>query len=247
MLTSVRRVLTLQNEVLLWIASICWQEFDELILAIDLRDLRPPSCRLPSGMRIEEACPHHEGALRTSFTPKSSLAAYLRTGHPGFIAFVGDTPVGYIWYAHRGIPSERRHPAVTRHDLELGEGDLYLFDFYLARAWRGGGVATSFLDAVCTMLRQKGYQRAFGFVDAQNKAARWLYTSMGWQIINRRGGHVVLKQFLYYDRPGPRRLFLRRGAVSWLIGPRFASFDFVPIFPPAAPARPPGQSDKEES
>ena len=179
--------------------------------------------------------------MQTAFPENPRLVAYLRTGHPGFIAFRGDAPVGYIWDAHTGIPREHRHPAVARHHLELDGHEVYLFDFYLLPEFRGGGNATGFLHAVCAVLREKGYRRAYGFVEADFTAARWLYSSTGWRTLDRKVGHLVLQRLLYDNHP--RQLFLHRGVLSWWTGERYSCFDYKEIFPRVS-GRSPGRIDK---
>ena len=69
-------------------------------------------------------------------------------------------------------------------------GDVYGSSLFLLEEHRGKGAAGVFLHQVETSLRDRGYKRIWGSVDATNRPARWLYSTRGyrpmWKVVHRR-------------------------------------------------------------
>jgi len=104
----------------------------------------------------------------------------LERGHHGFLAREGGAVVGYYWWADRG------HPHLDRLGVTLDDHDVYGFDFFLATEHRGDGRATEFLHAIESRLRARGFGRLWGYVRADNRPARWLYSARGYEVVGRR-------------------------------------------------------------
>jgi GNAT superfamily N-acetyltransferase len=113
----------------------------------------------------------------------SRFAADLERGHRGFVASVDGRVVGYDWWA------DEDHPHLRRLGVELRDGDVYGFDFFLAAEHRGDGRAVAFLHGIETALHERGYTRLWGYVRGDNRPARWLYSMRGYEVVK----HVDLK------------------------------------------------------
>jgi GNAT superfamily N-acetyltransferase len=111
------------------------------------------------------------------------FAADLERGHRGFVASIDGTLVGYYWWA------DGDHPHLRHLGVELQDGDVYGFDFFLAAEQRGDGRAVAFLHAIETALHERGYARLWGYVRGDNRPARWLYSMRGYEVVK----HVDMK------------------------------------------------------
>jgi GNAT superfamily N-acetyltransferase len=111
-------------------------------------------------------------------------------GFHAFVAFADDRMVGWYWWVDRD--NSVAHPDLYRlgPGFRLKEGDVYGASFFLVEEHRGGGRAGEFLFRAETRLRDRGYKRIWGYVDSDNRPARWLYSTRGyvptWKVYNRR-------------------------------------------------------------
>ena len=147
-------------------------------------------------LRMEEFGPDHLAAMREFNRRRCNLkadaraAAALERGYRGFVAYVGDELVGYYWWVDGEI--EPRHADIERFglDIELQPAEVYGYDFYLLEEHRGDGKSMEFLHKVETSLRDLGYRSLWGYVEADNRPARWVYSLRGYKpvrkITNRR-------------------------------------------------------------
>jgi len=107
------------------------------------------------------------------------FAAGLDRGDRGFVARLdGGEVAGFYWWA------DRDHPHLDRLGIRLADGDVYGFDFFLAEEHRGEGRAVEFLHGIETRLRAFGYERVWGYVRADNRPARWLYSMRGYEAVD---------------------------------------------------------------
>jgi GNAT superfamily N-acetyltransferase len=101
----------------------------------------------------------------------------LARGRRGFVAHDDGRLAGYYWWA------DGDHPHLARLGVTLAARDVYGFDFYLAAEHRGDGRAVEFLYAIELALRERGYDRLWGYVRGDNRPARWLYSSRGYEVV----------------------------------------------------------------
>ena len=109
------------------------------------------------------------------------LSSFAENGYSCFIARLKGTVIGYMWWVDNRIPAERNHPHLDRFGIQLTDHDAYLFNLLIAREFRGDGRADEFLCKIQSELRRMGYKRTLGFVDEENKPARWLYGLHNWK------------------------------------------------------------------
>jgi ribosomal protein S18 acetylase RimI-like enzyme len=107
------------------------------------------------------------------------FAAGIDDGHRGFIARNGGEVAGYYWW------TERDHPHLDALGIRLAERDVYGFDYFLADEHRGEGRAVEFLYGIETRLRERGFDRVWGYVRSDNRPARWLYSSRGYDAVDK--------------------------------------------------------------
>jgi hypothetical protein len=89
---------------------------------------------------------------------------------------------------------EPRHSDIERYglDIELGPGEVYGFDFYLLERHRGDGKSMEFLYKIEVALRDLGYDVLWGYVFADNKPARWLYSLRGYKPVRKVASRRLL-------------------------------------------------------
>jgi GNAT superfamily N-acetyltransferase len=107
------------------------------------------------------------------------FTADLARGTRGFVAHDEGRLAGFYWW------TDGDHPHLDRLGLTLDAGDVYGFDFFLAAEHRGDGRAVEFLYAIETALRERGYERVWGYVRGDNRPARWLYSSRGYEVVKQ--------------------------------------------------------------
>jgi hypothetical protein len=157
---------------------------DVVVMTKDLGEVMPMTSE--HALRVEELTPDHLPAVyefnrRRCFTKADARAPRaLERGYRGFVGFVGDDPVGYYWWVDGEI--EPRHGDIERLALEfeLGPGEVYGYDFFMLEEHRGGGKAMEFLYKIETSLNELGYRLIWGYVEAGNRPARWLYGLRGY-------------------------------------------------------------------
>jgi GNAT superfamily N-acetyltransferase len=104
----------------------------------------------------------------------------LRHDYQGFLVRRGDDFIGYFWWVDRR--SNPTHPHFAQFHIDLLDDEVYGFQYFIVSAERGGGVATDALRAIEAALARLGYNRVWGYVEAANMPARWLYTISGWSV-----------------------------------------------------------------
>lgn len=138
------------------------------------------------GLRLEDLGAEHLPGLselnRRRGRPEVDrrFARYVEQGFHGFVAYRGEELLGYYWWVDRDVPT--LYPDLRKLGLgiELGEGDVYGSDFYVLDEHRGGGLAADFLFKVERSLRDRGYERIWGYVASDNRPARWIYSTRGY-------------------------------------------------------------------
>ncbi len=147
------------------------------------------------GVRLEPLGHRHLPALRELNRERGDLAgdarftADLDAGFGGFGGFRGDELVACYWWTDGTMPPHRDLREFGL-GIDLGPADVYGFDLYVHKAHRAGGTANEVLYLVETALRERGFERLWGWVVAGNRGARWTYDARGyrpaWQVERTR-------------------------------------------------------------
>jgi ribosomal protein S18 acetylase RimI-like enzyme len=107
------------------------------------------------------------------------FADRLVQGDRGFVVRQDGKVAGYYWWA------DREHPHLDHLGIRLADRDVYGFDFFLAEEHRGDGRAVECLHGIETSLRDRGFERVWGYVRSDNRPARWLYSSRGYDTVGK--------------------------------------------------------------
>lgn len=165
-----------------------------VVIVKDLGEVAEP--RRLSGLRVEDLGPGDLQDLRElnrrRGTPEDDryFENSIAYGFHAFGAYLDGRLVGYYWWVDGDNPHP--HPDVWKlgPGFALGPGDVYGSSMYLIDDARGKGRSAEFLFRVESALRDRGYHRLWGYVDKDNRPARWLYATRGyqpeWEMINRR-------------------------------------------------------------
>jgi GNAT superfamily N-acetyltransferase len=116
---------------------------------------------------------------RCDTTASHRFAADLERRYHGWTAHEDGELAGYYWWIDA---TAEPHPHLALLDIELAPRDVYGFDFFLDERHRGAGRAVEFLFQVESLLRERGYERLWGYVAAANTSARWLYSMRGYEV-----------------------------------------------------------------
>ena len=182
------------------IRSVISSRDEVVVLRKDLRSIT--EMEFSESLRIEELEPDDLPALfefnrrRCDSKANGRAIADVRDGYRGFAGYVGGELVGYYWWVDREI--EPLHRDIERYNLEieLADREVYGFDFFLLEDHRGGGNSVEFLHKVESRLRDLGYETLWGYVVADNKPARWLYSMCGYEPVRRVASRRVLTRRL---------------------------------------------------
>jgi GNAT superfamily N-acetyltransferase len=191
---------------------------DEIVIR---KDLPGPDPATTGGIRFEDARAEHLPMLaefnrrQSNATRTYRFETALAEGKRALLGFRGDELIGYIWW-HDARTGNACY--LSRYGIALGEGDVYGDDLYIAPEHRGRGTPAAFVAGVEGELVRLGYRRMYGFVDALNMPARWLWITSGYKVVARRHTRRILRRFvLVVDgegwTPPVRRLLRERSAL----------------------------------
>jgi hypothetical protein len=130
---------------------------------------------------------------------------YLKNGYSGFLAFQGDTLIGYMWWVDNKIEPEKNHPELIRYDIKLENGDVYTTDLFIAPVFRVKNNSLEFSYRAYKELYKFGFKRAYGVVDLNNAPARWTYKLLGCKETLR----ITSKRYFIFFLLVNRSLFLK--------------------------------------
>ncbi len=156
----------------------------QLVIVKRLDEIAVPLRR--GDVRVEPVERRHLPALRELNRERGDLdgdarfAADLDAGHGGFVGFKGDELISCYWWVDGSKPPHRDMRELGLR-IELGTGDVYGYDLYVHKGHRAGGTVNDFLFQVESGLRERGFERLWGYVAENNRTARWTYTARGYE------------------------------------------------------------------
>ncbi|HEU4702443.1 MAG TPA: GNAT family N-acetyltransferase [Conexibacter sp.] len=156
----------------------------ELVLVKPLDRIAVPLRR--GDVRVEPLERRHLPALRELNRERGDLdgdarfAADLDAGHGGFVGFKDGQLVACYWWVDATMPPHRDMRTLGL-GIELAQRDVYGYDLYVHKGHRAHGTSNDFLFQVETALRERGFERLWGYVAAENRVARWTYEARGYQ------------------------------------------------------------------
>jgi GNAT superfamily N-acetyltransferase len=169
---------------------------DVLLMTKDLGEATDMT--FDDALRIEETSTSDLPALydfnrRRCFSKADArAAAALDHGHRGFVAYAGEELVGYYWWVDADIEPHHRDIDQFGLGFELGPGEVYGYDLYLLEEHRREGKSMEFLYKIETGLHELGYGLVWGYIETDNRPARWLYQSRGYKPVREVATRRVL-------------------------------------------------------
>ena len=137
----------------------------------------------------------------------------LKKGYRGFAVVRGDEVLGDMWYCTGGGPDAmRRHPDLewfAWFGVTLGDKDVCMFEMYVKPQERGGGLVNLLHGNALKALKDKGFERVYGYCTIDNLPALWVHRIMGYKELGRLKMHrlgSVTRRSLKGDR---RRVLYR--------------------------------------
>ncbi len=126
----------------------------------------------------------------------------LKKQFKSFVLVRDNDVLGYIWYATK---LDTKFPYI-HHDLKflnisLGDKEAYLFDMHLISEERGKSIAVTFMSNALYKLKEKGYQKAYGYFLADNIPALWVHRLVGYKELDR----LLLHKLLFIRKTKPKR------------------------------------------
>jgi GNAT superfamily N-acetyltransferase len=176
--------------------SALYSRGEVLVLKKDLGQIT--EMEFSEALRIEELDAGHLPALyefnrdRCFSKADARAAAAVERGYRGFVGYVGDELVGYYWWVDAAIDPHHSDIAHYGLGIDLQPGEVYGFDFYLLERHRGDGKSMEFLYKIEAALRDLGYDILWGYVVADNKPARWLYSLRGYKPVRKVASRRLL-------------------------------------------------------
>jgi hypothetical protein len=137
-------------------------------------------------VRIESVAHHHLPALRELNRERGDLdgdarfAGDLEAGYRGLVGFKDEQLVSCYWWVDGDLPQHRDMRELGL-GIELEAGDAYGYDLYVDSRHRAGGTVNDFLFQIEIALHERGFERLWGYVAADNRTARWTYEARGYE------------------------------------------------------------------
>jgi GNAT superfamily N-acetyltransferase len=178
------------------------REEEHLVLVKALDGVPGPPARRPLDVRaIGDDDTDEVLAFTAEHSPPKVLAFvrnYLANGYRAFGAFRDGRLIGLFWWVDAALDAE--HPDLVLHEIGLEPGDAYGFAYFVAPEHRGGGTATDFLSRVFVALHEARYTRMWGWVLADNRPARWLFSLAGFREVRRIRARTVVSLLTFSER-----------------------------------------------
>lgn len=176
------------------LGSRLYREEERVVILKRLEDGRPATTA--PGLEVRAAAGGDADAInafcRRYYPSRLSryIRDYRRRGYPLFVAFRGGELIGFFWWVDRDIDAQ--HPDLVLHQIDLHRGDTYGFAYFIAPEHRGKTTPSEVITGVLGALRDAGYSRVWGWVRADNRAARWHFRLAGFQDDHRVRVRIVL-------------------------------------------------------
>jgi len=144
----------------------------------------------------------HRKSKSCELYPKNRIDRYFASDCKCFIALRNNKFVGHMWWGNKKMSFKYCDPALryVGETFELKDDDVLAVDFFIIPAERGSGTALEFLSKVWLALNTLGYNRCFGLVQPQNRAARWIYKLFGFTDLQRIAVHRIFNYFVLNNK-----------------------------------------------
>lgn len=171
----------------------------DLIMAVDFRTT--PAAETRDDLVLEEIQARH----------KTEIEAFIRRHHPdadnalgrlndnmahgyhGYLGRINGEVAAYGWW----IDASMQHPQTCLHDIRLAPSDVYMFDLYVARAFRTRHAGAQFIVKWQNRLVARGYACGISSVLETNRGSLWVHHLSGWKRKDRRRVIFLFGQLLW--------------------------------------------------
>jgi GNAT superfamily N-acetyltransferase len=170
------------------------------------KELAPADASANRTIRIQEARPDDLPALaefnrrQCSTRRTRRFDKGLAEGRRAVLGYRDGDLIGYFWW-HDATQADSDY-YLARFGLGLADGEMYGYDLFIAPEHRGAGTPVEFLAGVEAELARLGYRRMFGFVEATNLPARFLYATSGYEDVLRSRIRTVLRRLIHVEGRG---------------------------------------------
>jgi ribosomal protein S18 acetylase RimI-like enzyme len=171
--------------------ELFYQSREAILTRKGLTRLKPPRTAFEkTGLEFMElsGSAARFGHLRYSLrSRKLKMIRNLKKGYRSFAFVEGSEVIGDVWYCIGSKRGEKpAHPDIKWLGMaELGETEVYMFDFYIRPDKRKGGLVNIALSQALNTFKERGYDRVYGFYMADNLPALWMHRSAGYEEISR--------------------------------------------------------------
>jgi len=161
-----------------------------------LVDLKPFTGKTPDDVGIVDVDSGMDKSFFRKYTVKHrnlKCECYLKSGYQAVALKRADNVVGDIWYATKtGSSQDPIHPDMEWLNLFARPKDVYTFDMFLDPNERGNGMAAYLQHSALLLLKEKGFEKAYGYYMADNIPALWVHRLLKWEAIKK----VYTKRFV---------------------------------------------------
>lgn len=170
----------------------------------DLSELKPVKKTLENAhIRLIEMTENDLKKKEFEYPLKSRYEKAVRNIKKGFKTFAivkNNHIMGDIWYVTKSSSKLKIvHPDLKLLGITLGSDEVYLFDMYVTPDERGKAIATSFMGSVLHTLKNRGFNKAYGFFVANNIPALWVHRLLGYKELQR----ISVKRYLFIQTSKP--------------------------------------------
>lgn len=162
------------------IHDICYRNREVIVLENDLRSLGPPmEVASGCGMDFLEVSRANFAECGLQYPLRSrylKARSNLENGYECFLIRNGGEVVGDMWCATSVKRSQKvLHPDLKWLRVACEKRDVYIWDTYVTKEARRGGVGSYLISLSLHRLRERGVSRVYGYVVADNRPALFLY------------------------------------------------------------------------
>lgn len=110
---------------------------------------------------------------------------FLRRGYQSIVLAEGSEVIGDVWYAAPGHSRvDGVHPHARWFGFDMADA-VYMFDMHVETGRRAKGLSTLFWGTTLHRMRDRGFQRVYGYFDADNTPALWVHRLLGYEELPR--------------------------------------------------------------
>jgi GNAT superfamily N-acetyltransferase len=149
---------------------------------------------LVSHEEINDLVEFYEKTEAFNFDAKGLVRSHLEENCQCFIAKKQNRIIGFLWWADINSPFKSCRPLLryARYNVGMTAQDALGIDFYIPPEERGKATALEFYAKACKKLYELGYERFYGTVLSDNRAARWTYDVLGLTETKKISAHRIL-------------------------------------------------------